>query len=98
MGTDQAKKFTTLDIYLSSFISLQGIEPVLEIKGNKVAFTFEPTDRLYRLMADFNSNVDVPVADYATAIKALKGKMLSAKESISRNGNGEMIYGKPVFR
>lgn len=94
---ESRQKFTTLDLYLSSFISLQGIEPNLEIKGNKVAFSFEPTDRLYRIMADFNSNAEVPVADYATILKTLKGKMLSLKEGIAGNGNWRK-HGNESFR
>jgi len=85
MGT---KTFSTLDIYLSAYLSLKNLEPTLEIKNGKVVFSFEAADVLYRLMNDFNSNEDVPVADYTTAIKTLRGKMLTAKESINGKGNG----------
>jgi hypothetical protein len=79
MGT---KTFSTLDIYLSAFLSLHNLEPTLEIRNRKIVFTFEATDNLYRLMNDFNSNEPVEVADYTTAIKTLRGKMLTAKEGI----------------
>lgn len=82
------KTFTTLDIYLSAFLSLHDLEPTLEIRSGKVVFTFEATDTLYRLMNDFNSNEPVEVADYTTAIKALRGKMLTAKEGINGHGKG----------
>lgn len=81
------KTFTTLDIYLSAFLSLHDLEPTLEMRNGKVVFTFEATDTLYRLMSDFNSNPEIPCLDMITAIKTLRGKMLTAKE----NGNG---YGK----
>lgn len=88
MTMEAEKKFTTLDLYLASFILLQGIDPELQITGNKVAFLFEATDRLYRLMGLFNSNTNVPVADYTTALKILRGKMLSFKENIPGYENG----------
>ena len=89
------RRFTTLDLYLSSFFILQGIEPDLEIKGNKVAFLFEPSDKLYRLMSEFNSNTDVPIADYVTCLKVLRGRMLTLKEHIPGNGNRKK-YGNGI--
>jgi hypothetical protein len=82
------KNFSTLDIYLSSFLSLHDLEPTLEVRNGKVVFIFDATDRLYRFMNEFNSNVTVEVADYTTAIKTLRGKMLTAKESITGHGKG----------
>jgi hypothetical protein len=80
--------FGTLDIYLASFLSLHDLEPSLEIRSGKVIFVFESTDSLYRLMNNFNSNEPVEVADYTTAIKTLRGKMLSMKQGITDNGKG----------
>jgi len=71
-----------------SFLSLHGIEPKLETRNGKVVFTFEADDRVYKLMNLFNGNVDVPVADFVTTVKTLRGKMLTAKEGIGENGNG----------
>ena len=80
-----------LDLYLSSFLSLHGINPQLEIKNGKVRFIFDTNDRTYHLMNLFNSNVEVPVADFTTTVKTLRGKMLTLKEG---NGNGKGIeYG-----
>lgn len=82
------KTFSTLDIYLSAYLSLHDLEPTLELRNGKVIFVFESTDGLYRLMNDFNANEPVPVADFTTAVKTLRGKMLSAKERIQGNGKG----------
>jgi len=86
----KTKTFSTLDIYLASFLSLHDQDVFLELRNGKVVFTFESTDTLYRLMNDFNSNENVPVADYTTAIKTLRGKMLTAKEGMNgyEKGNG----------
>lgn len=83
------KTFSTLDIYLSAFLSLHNLEPTLKISNGKVIFSFEATDDLYRLMNLFNSNQDTPVADYTTQIKTLRGKMLTAKEGMNGHGNGD---------
>jgi hypothetical protein len=40
------------------------------------------------MMTHFNENVPVPVADFATAVKVLRGKMLTMKEGIEGNGKG----------
>ena len=63
----------------------------------KVIFVFEATDSLYRLMSDYNSNESYEVADYTTSIKTLRGKMLTAKESINDNGKGRN-YGATFSR
>jgi len=91
------KTFTTLDIYLSAYLALQNVEPDLEVKNGKTVFNFEVTDRLYKLMNDFNSNILVEVADYTTAIKTLRGKMLSAKEGVTDNEKGRH-YGTTFSR
>ena len=85
----EQRTFTTLDLYLSSFLSLNGLSPRLEVRNARVVFTFATNDQLYRLMSLFNDNVDVPVADFVTTIKTLRGKMLSVKEGIGGNGKGK---------
>ena len=73
------KTFQTLDLYLSAFLSLQGISPNLKINGNKVVFFFDASDQLYKLLADFNSNISIPVTDFCTAIKILRGQMITMR-------------------
>lgn len=90
---EKTKTFTTLDIYLSAYLSLHNIEPSLEVRNGKVVFVFESTDSLYRVMNDFNGNELTEVVDYTTAIKTLRGKMLTAKEGITGYEKGR-INGK----
>jgi hypothetical protein len=85
----KSKQFETLDIYLASFFSLHGIPPVLDNRNGKIVFTFEASDDLYRLLNRYNSNQHVCVGDFVTTVKTLRGKMLTAKESITGNGKGE---------
>ena len=49
----KTKTFSTLDIYLASFLSLHDQDVILELQNGKVVFTFESTDSLYRLNERF---------------------------------------------
>jgi hypothetical protein len=79
-----------LDLYIAAFLMLHGIPPRLILKNNKVIFVFDASDELYRLMMMYNSNQDVPCLDLITAVKSLRGQMLTLKET----GNG---YGKGAW-
>ena len=82
------KQFETMEIYLASFLSLHGISPGLDNRNGKIVFTFEASDDLYRLLNRYNSNQQVCVGDFVTMVKTLRGKMLTAKESITGYGKG----------
>lgn len=79
MAETETKTLSTLDLYLSSFLSLHGIIPELRITNGKVTFNFPITDDLYRLANSYNSNEPVPVADFVTAVKTLRGQMLTMR-------------------
>lgn len=76
----ERKVFSTLDIYLSAFLALQGINPNLEVHNGRVTFNFVASDELYTKAVDYNSNTPVPVADFVTSIKALRGQMLTMRD------------------
>ena len=75
----EQKTFQTLDIWLSSYLSLCGIHPNLEVNNGKVVFTFPISDDLYKLMMNYNGNVNVPVADFVTTVKSLRGQMITLR-------------------
>ena len=77
-----------MDIYVSAFLLYRGLQPTVELRGNKAVFVFETLPEVYDLLDQFNGNASVDVADYATAVKTLRGKMLSAKEGINGHGKG----------
>ncbi len=83
----KTKVLELIDLYLSAFLTLHGQEPKLINKNGKVIFVFDATDEVYGLMTLFNSNTEIPCLDLITAIKTLRGKMLSARKT--GNGNGE---------
>jgi hypothetical protein len=82
------RELELIDLYLSSYLTLHGQEPRLIQKSGKIVFVFDATDAVYRHMAEFNSNPETPCLDLITAIKTLRGKMLTAKESIYGYGKG----------
>jgi hypothetical protein len=92
------KVFGTLDIYIVSFLALHGVEATLKVQNGKVVFEFDPTDNLYQILNRYNSNENVPVADFVTSVKTCRGKMLSLKKSFehpeNENGhrNGQYTY------
>ncbi len=78
----EQRVFQTLDIYLASFIYLSGISPKLEVNNQKVVFSFPVSDDLYRTIIDYNSNKTVPVTDFVTVVKSLRGQMLTMRNEI----------------
>jgi hypothetical protein len=83
------RKFTTLDVSLAAWLSLNGIEPTLENRNGKVVFLFESNEKLYRSINDYNSNLLVPVNDFVTHLKTLRGKMLSEREKNGMHFGGQ---------
>lgn len=80
----KTKIFQTLDLYLSAFLLLRGVSPGLQINSGKVIFLFDADDAFYELLADFNSNALIPVTDFCTKVKVLRGQMLSLKGGMSK--------------
>ena len=73
------KVFSTLDIYLATWLHIHNIPPQLEINNNRVLFFFPSTDQVYRIVSEFNSNNSAPILDYVTAYKELRHRMLAAR-------------------
>ncbi len=80
------KIFSTLDLYLASFLSLHNVEPKLEFQGNRVVFTFTVTDELYKLSSSFNANVSVPVTDFVQRVKELRSHMITIRNEKQKVG------------
>jgi hypothetical protein len=77
---EKAKQtFNSLDLYLSAFLSLSGIQPELKLQEGKIIFSFPTSDDLFKVINNYNSNVNIPVADFVTTVKTLRGRMLSMR-------------------
>ena len=75
----ERKTFQTLDLYISAYLTLCGIQPELQVTNGRVIFVFPQSDDLYHLLSNYNSNVNVPVTSLVTHIKMLRGKMLTMR-------------------
>jgi hypothetical protein len=73
------RRFSTVDINLSSFLELNGLQASLELNNGKVIFVFPANDTLYKFLEDYNSNSLVPVGDFVTRLKILRGQMLTMR-------------------
>jgi hypothetical protein len=77
-------KVNLVDVYSSSFLILNNLEPQLEIKNGKVIFVFQGSDEIYRLLNLFNEeDTQVSVAQFVAAVKTLRGRMLTLKERVN---------------
>lgn len=73
------KQFGTMDVYLSAFLSLEGLDPILENNNGRITFNFPADDDLYKLMGEYNGNKAIPIVDFVTRVKTLRGQMLTMR-------------------
>lgn len=81
------QQISILDLNTSAFLSMHGLEPELSMQGGRVVFNFPAGEEFYRLSSLYNDNLSVGCLDFVQAIKKMRGKMLSMKESNSGNEN-----------
>ncbi len=81
------KTFKTLDLYFAAFLSLQGIQPQLQSINGRVTFAFTVSDDFCRPSDLFNGNEPIPVASFITAVKTLRGQMLTLKNGNENGGS-----------
>ena len=79
MSKPERKTFQTLDLYISAYLTLCGIQPELQVTNGRVIFVFPQSEHLYRLLSNYNSNITIPVADFVTTVKMLRGQMLTMR-------------------
>lgn len=79
MAKTEQRRFSTMDIYLSAFLLIYGIQPEFEVKNGTVIFTFPATDKLYEYIFMYNSNTEVKAGTFVTAVKTLRGQMLTLR-------------------
>jgi hypothetical protein len=75
------KVFTTLDAYLSGFLTLNSFIPKLIEQGDKVVFSFTSSDSLNQAIKEYNSGAMVEASRLAFAIKTLKSQIFSLRRN-----------------
>jgi hypothetical protein len=70
-----------MDIHLSAFIQLQGVEPVLLKQSGRVVFAFPNTERVMSLIQEYNGNpVGIRLLDYIQHLRRLRSQMLAMRD------------------
>ena len=80
-GSQKRPLAAILDLNLSAFQLLGGVEPELHLDGTRVTFLFDPTNQFYQLTSAYNSNAQVAVLDYVSAQRRLRAQMLALRGS-----------------
>jgi len=68
-----------LDIHLSAFLVLNGIEPSLVKQSGRVIFQFPNNAQVSSLVEKYNSNPKVDVLNYVQHLRRLRSQMLSMR-------------------
>ncbi len=80
----EKKRFETQDIWLSTFLYMCGLVPILKMRQDTVVFAFPASSDLDRLIVNFNNNVSVPSLDFVNAHKLVRGRMHDLKHGRDR--------------
>ena len=81
-NNEQFKKvFTTLDSYISGYLTLKGFIPKLIKQGDKVVFAFSSSDALYQAITEYNNGAIVSASQLALAVKTLKSQIHSLRRN-----------------
>ena len=73
------RRIPILDIYQASFLALQGNNPVLCKRGNRVVFEFPGTDEILKLLEMYNTNPSIRLLEYVGHLRRLRAQMLSMR-------------------
>jgi len=79
MGKESRKDYRTLDVYISSWLILQGFNPTLINEGSKILFSFAPSKNLFEAITKYNSGATIEAAKFVLTIKNLKAQIFSKK-------------------
>lgn len=81
---ERVKIFTTLDVYISSFLSLKGFTPKLIVQNGsgKIVFAFNTSPELLKEIENYNGGATVKASQFALTIKALKSQIFAHKEEM----------------
>lgn len=72
-------KVPILDIHLSSYLSLQGIEPELTRQGTRVVFEFPAIPEVTKMTRVYNENPSVKILDFVHHLRKLRSQMLNSR-------------------
>ena len=74
------KVFTSLDAYLSGYLTLKGFIPKFIEQGDKVVFSFGASDELYKTIAEYTSGAKIEAIRFALVVEDLKIQVFLLKD------------------
>lgn len=72
-------KLPLFDIYQTAYAELKGIPPELSLQGTRVEFNLPASDKVYKILREYQTNPSVPIIDYVKVLRRLRAKMLSMR-------------------
>ena len=88
------KTVSLKDIHTAAYLEFNGIELILSKIGTRVVFSIPANDLSYRLLAEFQTNPEVPILDYVNILRRLRSRMLAVRDGLDWNEtNGRRING-----
>ncbi len=77
---EDKKFFVSEDLYLAAGISLlMKLSPLFEMRGDRVVFTFEASDDLYRAVNAFNSGAPGDLCGYSRLVRSFRARVYETK-------------------
>lgn len=78
------KRLPLYDIHQVAFLEYKDTPVVLTKQGSRVVFEVPATEKIYKLLREYQSNPSILLLDYVAVLRRLRARMLEA-----RDGNGE---------
>lgn len=79
-GNEARNDYRTLDVYIASWLMLQGFRSILENEGSKIVFSFPSSEKLFDSISKYNNGATVEVARFVLTVKGLKAQIFSRKK------------------
>jgi hypothetical protein len=84
---DNTVTWTTLDAYLSGFLTIRGFHPQLIDDGDgRVVFSFEFSPKLAKALQEYRAGALVSASEMANATKTLRGRIYQVRRRKESNG------------
>ncbi len=73
------KRIPLYEIHTAAWLEFKGIELTLTKQGTRVVFEFNPSEKAYDLLRQYQENPLTPILDYVNVLRRLRARMLSMR-------------------
>jgi len=74
-------EYTTLDAYQAAYLTLRGLPVSYILQNGLIVFSFSETKELREALRDYMNGAEVPVFQFVTRVKMLRGQVHNRKGS-----------------